>query len=78
MENFTNATSQLASGFEGFLHFCYIEFIDGNGKRIEKGANLVPVLPDKRFIIYVEDGKPKKGKGESVESKNLNNGKEQK
>ncbi len=35
-------------------YFCYIELAGGNGQWIQKGAGIVPVLPDGRFIMVVE------------------------
>lgn len=39
-------------------YFCYTEIIAGNGKWIERGAAVVPVLPDGRFIMVVEQRPP--------------------
>lgn len=35
-------------------YFCYVEIIDNNGQWIERGVGIVPVLPDGRFIMVVE------------------------
>lgn len=35
-------------------YFCSIEIISGNGQWIQKGASIVPILPDGRFIMVVE------------------------
>jgi len=35
-------------------YFCYVELLSTNGQWIQKGAGMVPVLPDGRFIMVVE------------------------
>ncbi len=39
-------------------YFCYIELMDGQGDWIQQGANVVPILPDGRFIMVVEQRPP--------------------
>jgi len=39
-------------------YFCYMELIDGQGNWIKRGANIVPILPDGRFIMVVEQRPP--------------------
>lgn len=39
-------------------YFCYLELIDGQGNWIKQGANVVPILPDGRFIMVVEQRPP--------------------
>lgn len=35
-------------------YFCYVELVSANGQWIEKGTGVVPVLPDGRFVMVVE------------------------
>jgi 8-oxo-dGTP pyrophosphatase MutT (NUDIX family) len=35
-------------------YFCYMELLGANGQWIQKGASMVPVLPDGRIIMVVE------------------------
>jgi len=39
-------------------YFCYVELTAPNGTWIEKGAGIVPVLPDGRLIMVVEQRPP--------------------
>jgi len=39
-------------------YFCYVELLDSKGQWIERGANIVAVLPDGRFIMLVEQRPP--------------------
>ena len=39
-------------------YFCYVEVMTGSGQWIERGAGIVPVLPDGRLIMVVEQRPP--------------------
>jgi len=46
---------QIAAFVNGtFPYFCYIEIVNAKEEWVAKGAGIVPVLPDGRFIMIVE------------------------
>jgi len=42
-------------------YFCYLELFSGNGQWIKEGAGIVPVLPDNRLLMVVEQ-RPAQGR----------------
>lgn len=51
--------AQFANG--EFPYFAHVELLGASGKRIEQGAGIVPVLPDGRLLMVVEQ-RPPQGK----------------
>jgi len=45
-------TTEFANGF--YPYFCNIELVSGAGNQIKAGANMVPILPNGKFIMVVE------------------------
>lgn len=48
--------AQFANG--EFPYFAHVELLGAGGKRIEQGAGIVPVLPDGRLLMVVEQRPP--------------------
>ncbi len=44
-----------------YSYFCYVELCAGNGSWIEKGTGIVPVLPDGRLLMVIEQ-RPAQGR----------------
>ena len=41
-----------------FPYFAYVDLLGGDGKWIERGTHVVPVLPDGRILVVMEERAP--------------------